>query len=150
MLPQKHFDKIEKAAAELLNHATADSLGTKKSKKVIEIKENTIDKNVKSTTVSDDEYVDDYDYNYDDDSENEDDDIVTMTSKTVSATTKCKCFFPFISFLFLLRPTRFGIYQTCLRRKKAAYFPKKNLIIIQIENSSIMFNHQMNSINKTW
>lgn len=92
MLPQKHFDKmekVEKAAAELLNNAKPNPF---KSKDIVEIKENTIDKHIKSTTVSDDEYDDDYDYNYPDDdidSDTDADEIVTITPKVVS-TTKCK------------------------------------------------------------
>lgn len=115
MLPQKHFDKmekVEKAAAELLNNAKLDPL---KSKDIVEIKENTIDKHIKSTTVSDDEYDDDYDYNYPDDdtdSDTDTDEIVTITPKVVS-TTKCKWFyFLFFLFLFSKLPTRFFKYQT--------------------------------------
>lgn len=86
MLPQNHFDRIEKANAEQVNSATVE-----KSRKVVEIKENTIDKNIKSTTVADDEYDGDYDYSYDDDTEDED--IVTITPKSVSTTAKRKRLF---------------------------------------------------------
>jgi len=82
MLPQSHFDRIEKAAAEQLNNPTFE-----KSKKVVEIKENTIDKNIKSTTVADEEYDGDYEYDYNND-DTEDEDIVTITPKSVSTTTK--------------------------------------------------------------
>lgn len=90
MLPQKHFDRIEKAAAEILN-ASTESSDLKKSKKVIEIKENSIDKSIRTSTVSDDEYDDEYEYNYDDsDSDTDGDTIVTITPKPVP-TTKRKC-----------------------------------------------------------
>lgn len=86
MLPKKHFDKIEKDAIDQIN-ASAKPITKQENvapKKVVEIKENALDKNSK---VSDDDDDPEYDYNYyDDDGENED--IVTVTPKTGSSTMR--------------------------------------------------------------
>lgn len=83
MLPKKHFEEFEKAAMEMLKSSTDSS--DSKVKKVVDIKENTIDKNAKAST--DDEYDDEYDYNYDD-SDNETDEIVSITPKSTSTTRR--------------------------------------------------------------
>lgn len=76
MLPQKHFDKIEKGAIDQINPSTKPAKVENPPKKVVEIKENALDKKV---SADDDEY--EYDYNYDDDIDNNDD-IVNVTPKT--------------------------------------------------------------------
>lgn len=69
MLPATHFDLFDKAT-ETLKSSTASTLDSK-SKNIIEIKENAIDKNAK--TLTDDEYDDEYDY---DDGDNDSDEVV--------------------------------------------------------------------------
>lgn len=85
MLPQKHFDLIEKEAMDMLKSST-DASNINKSKKVVDIKENSITKNDKP--LSDDEYDDDYDYNYDidDDGDNDSEEVVSITPKPVPTT----------------------------------------------------------------
>lgn len=89
MLPQKHFDKIEKDAVDMIGgHEPAKD--EKIAKKVVEIKENAIEKNAKTVDEDDSDDSDDddyYDYNYDDDSDNYNEDLVTLTPKTVTTTT---------------------------------------------------------------
>lgn len=80
MLPQKHFDKIEKGAIDQINPSAKPTIKNENTpKKVVEIKENALDKNTKAADDDDAEY----DYYYDDDNDN-DEDIVTVTPKTVS------------------------------------------------------------------
>lgn len=83
MLPQKHFDALEKEAIDMLKSSTDSS--DSKVKKVVDIKENAIDKNAKP--LPDDEYDDDYDYSNDDG--DTDDEVVSITPKSVSP-IKCK------------------------------------------------------------
>lgn len=85
MLPQEHFDISEKEAMDMLKSSTVSS-NANKSKKVVEIKENSVGKNDKQ--LSDDEYDDDYDYNYDidDDGDNDSEEVVSITPKPVSTT----------------------------------------------------------------
>lgn len=99
MLPDSHFEKIEKGAIDHIN-PSAKPITTKDenvaSKKVVEIKENALDKNIK--TVSDDEdpeydYYNDNDNEYDDDIDN--DDLVTVTPKIVTNKMgKCLSYIP--------------------------------------------------------
>lgn len=77
MLPQKHFDKIEKGAIDQIN-PSAKPITKDSPKKVVEIKENSLDKNSKA---ADDEDDSEYDYYYDDD---DNEDIVTVTPKTLT------------------------------------------------------------------
>lgn len=95
MLPKKHFDRIEKEALDMTK-STTDSIAVNKSdafksKKVIDIKENAIEKSAGATS-DNDEY--EYDYNdYYDDNDNytsDGDDIITVTPK--SATTVKRTF----------------------------------------------------------
>lgn len=83
MLPNSHFEKIEKDAIDQINPSKPIT------KKVIEIKENALDKNAKA--MADDEDDSEYDYyndnEYDDDIDN--DDIVTVTPKII-ANKMCK------------------------------------------------------------
>lgn len=88
MLRPDTFEKLEKEAMEkeaMLKSSTEPS--DSKVKKVVDIKENTIDKNAKP--LSDDEYDDDYDYS-NDDGDNDTDEIVSITMKPASPT---KCMF---------------------------------------------------------
>lgn len=85
MLPQKHFDALEKEAMDMLNSST-DSSDTK-VKKVVDIKENAIDKTSK-TLSDDDAYDDDYEYT-NDDGDSDTDEVISITPKPVSA-IKCK------------------------------------------------------------
>lgn len=90
MLPQKHFDKIEKGAIDHITPSAKPALAKDEHapKKMVEIKDNALDKNAK-----DDDDDSEYDYYYDDDIDNGDD-IVTVTPKTVSnKTRKCKYLF---------------------------------------------------------
>lgn len=85
MLPNSHFEKIEKGAIDQINPSakpiTKDA--NVAPKKVVEIKENALDKNVKA---SDDDDDSEYDYynEYDDDIDG-DDTLVTVTPKIVAA-----------------------------------------------------------------
>lgn len=79
MLPMKHFDAIEKEAMDMLRNSTDSTV-----KKVVDIKENAIDKNAKP--LADDEYDDEYDYT-NDDIDNDGDEIISITPKSVSVST---------------------------------------------------------------
>lgn len=76
---------LEKEAMDMLKSST-DSSDTK-VKKVVDIKENAIDKTSK-TLSDDDEYEDDYEYT-NDDGDSENDEVISITPKSVPA-TKCK------------------------------------------------------------
>lgn len=89
MLPAKHFNLFDKSM-ETLKSSTEATLDSK-SKNIIEIKENAIDKNAKTST--DDEYDDEYDYYGD--SDNDSDEVVPITPKSVTITT---CKFQFFQF----------------------------------------------------
>lgn len=97
MLPKEHFDKIEKGAIDQIS-STAKSITKEEppSKKVVEIKENSLDKSAKVPTDVDDSQYDYYsDDMYDDDADNEED-IVTVKPKITSTTaapapTTSKC-----------------------------------------------------------
>lgn len=91
MLPKKHFDKIEKDAIDQISSSVKPITKEETSpKKVVEIKENALDKNSKVTDENDDSEYDYYSDEYDDDLDT--DDIVTVTPKaTTSTTRKCKC-----------------------------------------------------------
>lgn len=85
MLPQEHYNLIEKEAMDMLKSSTV-STNVNKLKKVVDIKENSVTKNDKP--LSDDEYDDDYDYNYDadDEGDNDSEEVVAITPKTVPTT----------------------------------------------------------------
>lgn len=88
MLPKKHFDRIEKEARDMMAKAAADAAaaGNKndasKSKKVVDTKENAIEKSAGASS-DNDEY--EYDYYYDDNDNytSDGDDIVTVTPKNL-------------------------------------------------------------------
>lgn len=102
MLPNSHFEKIEKGAIDHINPSSAKPITKEENspKKVVEIKEKALDKNTKAIDDDDDAY-DYYNDNEYDDDDNEADDIVTVTPKVVSVTPKvvsnkmCKCKFTF-------------------------------------------------------
>lgn len=96
MLPRKHFDKIEKGAIDHISPSSAKPITKDEHspKKVVEIKENSLDKNTKASDDDDDEY----DYYYDDDIDSTDDQIITVTPKTVSnKMRKCLLYFDAMS-----------------------------------------------------
>lgn len=80
MLPKEHFDRIEKDAIDMINSNEQKSI-----KKIVEIKENVIDRTADASLDGDDEDDYEYDYNYDDYK----DDIVNSTQKS-PLTMKCK------------------------------------------------------------
>lgn len=88
MLPKRHFDLVEKEAQDIMRETDASHLAhadLSKTKKVTEIKDNTVEKSTKSSA---DEYEDEYDYNYDDDNDNNDSDEVVSITPSPESTTK--------------------------------------------------------------
>lgn len=87
MLPKRHFDEIEKDAIDQINSSAQPvTKEAKLSKKVVEIRENAIERSTKSSPDDEDDDEYEYDYNYDDDTYK--DDVVTATPKPISA-IKC-------------------------------------------------------------
>lgn len=80
MLPKEHFDRIEKDAVDMIN-----TKEEKSTKKVVEIKENAVDRTTKLSPDDEDDDEDDYEYDYNYDYK---DDILNMTQKPTTTTKR--------------------------------------------------------------